>query len=204
MRRLKLGIATALVALLLSSVASQALAGTGSNQGSYAINFSPAVVTGQITNSGSPVAGATITTVAGHTATANGSGVYTLQLDAPGIYTVTAKSGGDSATDTVTAVFGTSATLNMALSGAAAPTPTPTPVPVPGISSFGLIALAALLLAAMVLTAWRRQRGAAAGLFVIAVVAMLPWGSATALLDTAASLIWSGRPSRQMLPVALP
>jgi hypothetical protein len=83
---------------LLLLVATLAFAGTGSNLGSYGTNFAPAVLTGQATKAGAPVAGATVSTIAGHTTTTDAQGTYTLYLDAPGIYTVTASKG----TDTVT------------------------------------------------------------------------------------------------------
>lgn len=76
--------------------AQAALAASGSNLGSYATHFTPAVVSGTVTGAdGSPVSGATVTTVAGHRTITGADGTYTLYLDAPGIYSVAAAKGGN-------------------------------------------------------------------------------------------------------------
>jgi hypothetical protein len=99
--------------LFILCTASPSFAATGSNLGQYATNFSPAVLTGQVTDStGNPVNGATVSTVAGHSTMTNAGGHYTLNIGAPGIYTVTAASGAATATNTTEVSLGTTTTLN--------------------------------------------------------------------------------------------
>ena len=131
------------MSLLLAVVTTLvAVASTGSNQATYGTNFAPAELTGQVTSDGSPVVGASIHTIAGHLTTTDGSGNYTLFLDAPGIYTVTAESGIESVGDTVEVTMGAAFNLNLALGTLPAPTPTPTPIP--GVTQWGLVAIAVL------------------------------------------------------------
>ncbi|MBI4588119.1 MAG: choice-of-anchor D domain-containing protein [Candidatus Rokubacteria bacterium] len=101
-------------------VSSLAFAGHGSNLGSYGTNFSPAVLTGQVTSAGSPVAGARVSTIAGHSTATDATGNYTLHLDAPGIYTVTAQTATKTATGTVEVSLGQTFTLDLALAGGTA------------------------------------------------------------------------------------
>jgi len=110
MLRIEMRIVLSLIASLLPI---SVLAGVRSNLGSYGTHFSPAVLTGQVTDSsGSPVSGATVSTVAGHSTTTDSNGNYTLFLDAGGIYTVTATSGSQSSTQQVEVTPGTATTLN--------------------------------------------------------------------------------------------
>ena len=90
---------SAAIVFVIGLSASHAYAGTGSNQGVYGTNFLPATLTGQVTSSGVPIASATVSTIAGHLTNTDGSGNYTLHLNAPGIYSVTAQSGLESASD---------------------------------------------------------------------------------------------------------
>jgi hypothetical protein len=93
-----------------------AFAGIGSNLGDYGTNFSPAVLSGQVTDgNGNPISGATVSTIAGHTTTTDANGNYTLYLDAPGIYTVTAQHDTNTATKTGEVFLGTTTTLNFQL-----------------------------------------------------------------------------------------
>ena len=147
-------------------------------KGTYTTNFSPAIVTGQIKDEGTPVSGASVSTKAGHSTTTDGSGNYTIPLNAPGIYTLTAQSGPNNGTDTVEAFAGTSAVLNLAIG------PPPTPTPIPGLTNLGLFLLAGLFLAAIFIVLRRRPRlGIAAGsLALISSVALLtPWPEASAV-----------------------
>jgi hypothetical protein len=89
------------------------LARLGSNLGDYGTNFSPAVLTGQVTDAGgNAVSGALVSTVAGHSTASDTSGNYTLSLDAPGIYTVTATKDTGSATGQPEVSLGSITTLN--------------------------------------------------------------------------------------------
>ncbi|MFQ5859166.1 MAG: carboxypeptidase-like regulatory domain-containing protein [Anaerolineae bacterium] len=104
----------AFLLLLLTLAAALVLARGGSNLGSYATHFSPATLTGQVTSGGSPVAGARVSTTAGHFTTTDVNGDYTLYLDAPGIYTVTAKNGLETSTQPVEVFLGTTSNLDLA------------------------------------------------------------------------------------------
>ena len=166
-------------ALAVGLIASNADAGTGSNLGSYATNFSPAVVTGQVTDGGIPVSGASVSTIAGHSTTTDGSGNYTIPLNAPGIYTLTAQSGPDIGTDTVEVSAGTSAVLNLGIG------PPPTPTPIPGLTSFGLFLLAGLFLVAIFLVLRRRPRLGIAAVSLAAIITVgvfLPWRQSFAVV----------------------
>jgi len=95
------------------------LARLGSNLGDYGTNFSPAVLNGQITDAGgNAVSGALVSTIAGHSTASDTSGNFTLSLDAPGIYTVTATKDTGSATGQAEISPGSTTTLNLQLSGA--------------------------------------------------------------------------------------
>ena len=91
---------------------------------------------------------------------------------------MTAQSGPSTATDTVEAFIGTSAVLNFGV------VPPPTPTPIPGLTSLGLVLLAGLLLAAILVVLRRPPRLgiAAGGLVVISAVAVLTaWPEASAV-----------------------
>ncbi len=114
---LAFGASPALVVLFVL-LSCSGFAQRGSNLGGYARNFVPANLSGQVTDgSGNPVSGALVSTIAGHFTTTDISGNYTLFLDAPGFYTVSAKSGTSVATDTVEVSLGLSTTLNISFGG---------------------------------------------------------------------------------------
>lgn len=122
--------------LIIVCTASTSFAATGSNLGQYATNFSPAVLTGQVTDrTGSPVSGATVSTIAGHSTTTDVTGNYTLPIDAPGIYTVMAASGAETATNTVEVSLGTTTALNIMLAAA-----------IPTLPQWGMLLLTLALL----------------------------------------------------------
>ncbi len=101
------------VLLLTSSLS----AWIGSNLGNYGTHFSPATLTGKVTDgSGNPVANASVSTIAGQFTKTDSNGNYTLYLDAPGIYTVTATDGSKSDTKQTEVSLGTTTTLNFQLS----------------------------------------------------------------------------------------
>lgn len=70
-----------------------------------------------MTSAGSPVAGAQVSTIAGHSTATDATGHYTLHLDAPGIYQVTAQTATQTATGTVEVFLGQTSTLDLALAG---------------------------------------------------------------------------------------
>ena len=122
--------------LIILLTATPALAATGSNLGQYGTNFSPAVLTGQVTDSaGTPISGAIVSTIAGHSTTTDANGNYTLALDAPGIYVVTSASGTGAATNTVEVSLGTTTALNLML-----------PAAIPTLPQWGLLLLTLALL----------------------------------------------------------
>jgi len=83
-----------LLASLVFAVAATTCAQTGSNLGRYGMHFTPAVVSGKVTNASSvPVAAADVTTTHGHRTVTGMNGEYALYLDAPGLYTLTASKG---------------------------------------------------------------------------------------------------------------
>lgn len=98
-------------------IAFPAFAAGGSNLGEYGKNFKPAVLTGKVTFDGTPVAGARVSTVAGHSTKTDANGDYTLRIDAPGGYSVKVKSGARTETRTTEVVLGQTTVLNITFSG---------------------------------------------------------------------------------------
>ena len=98
----------------LSHLDVPAFAGIGSNLGDYATHYTPATLNGQVKDTtGTAVQGATVSTIAGHFTVTDADGNFTLMIDSPGIYTVSAYK--DSVIDVTldTEVFlGQTATLN--------------------------------------------------------------------------------------------
>jgi hypothetical protein len=124
-RRRKSLACAGLVLLAVVVVAGSAQAQTGSNQGSYARQFCPVAIAGQVTTQdGLPVMGAAVRTPEGHAALTGSDGTYLLFLEVAGIYTLVAQQGDLSLTQTIEVVGDeTSPTqLNFMLPSANAPT----------------------------------------------------------------------------------
>ncbi len=87
----------ACVAGVIAFTAPALVLGQGSNLGSYGQQFVPGTIAGKVTAGGAPVAGARVETSAGHFTTTDASGDYTLNVEAGGLYDVSASSGSGTA-----------------------------------------------------------------------------------------------------------
>lgn len=88
------------------------MAQSGSNLGSYGTHLQPGLLRGHVTRGGSPVAGAKIMTLAGHSTQSDGSGFYQIYIGAPGLYSVAASSQGDSQTASAEILSGQTTVLD--------------------------------------------------------------------------------------------
>ena len=165
MKMLKINlVATVGLALVIGLLASSIFAETASNQGAYGTNFPPATLTGKVTYGAFPISGATVSTGAGHLTISDGNGNYTLHLDSPGIYSVVAQLGSQTAVDSVEVFLGSGSIVDLDLAGPGAPA-------VPGVGDLGLVILALLLLAAFWWALrWRGRLAAGLGILLATVV----------------------------------
>lgn len=142
---------------------------TASNQGAYGTNFPTATLTGKVTYGAFPISGAAVSTGAGHLTTSDGNSNYALHIGSPGIYSVTAQLGAQTAADTVEVFLGSQSIVDLDVAAPGAPT-------VPGLGDLGLLILALLLVAAFWWALrWRGRLAVGLGILLATVVVASPF-----------------------------
>ncbi|MBI4652394.1 Ig-like domain-containing protein [Candidatus Desantisbacteria bacterium] len=106
-----------LIVLILLFLHSTIFARAGSNLGQYGTNYKPCELKGQVVDENeSPVNDAKVYTIAGHNTRTDINGNYSFYLDAPGFYTIFAKSDLKKIYKSTEVKYGTTTVLNLSFS----------------------------------------------------------------------------------------